>query len=145
MNLDILFIHANASGKIYKELSKYHSAIEPPIWAGMLANHCRNNNNKVDYIKRLNILKNVLSKKVEIKILYVLRNQSDFFISRYVESSQYFQNYILLTSLMYFMSSFLFFFLWGGLDVAISSFPYLCYIYNISFLYSPLRPRTTGE
>jgi len=53
-----------------------------------------NNNNKVDYIKRLNILKNVLSKKVEIKILYVLRNQSDFFISRYVESSQYFQNYI---------------------------------------------------
>jgi len=53
-----------------------------------------NNNNKVDYIKRLNILKNVLDEKVEIKILYVMRNQSDFFISRYVESSQYFQNYI---------------------------------------------------
>ena len=53
-----------------------------------------NNKNKVDYIKRLNILKYVLSKKVEIKILYVLRNQSDFFISRYVESSQYFQTYI---------------------------------------------------
>tara|TARA_Y100000590_G_scaffold184419_1_gene210189 strand:+ start:13755 stop:15275 length:1521 start_codon:yes stop_codon:yes gene_type:complete len=50
MNLDILFIHANASGKIYQELSKDHSAIEPPIWAGMLANHCRNNNNKVEIL-----------------------------------------------------------------------------------------------
>ena len=42
MNLDILFIHPNASKKIYQDLSKDHSAIEPPIWAGMLANHCRN-------------------------------------------------------------------------------------------------------
>ena len=41
MSLDILFIHANASGRIYQSLSKDHSAIEPPIWAGMLANHCR--------------------------------------------------------------------------------------------------------
>ena len=42
MNLDILFIHPNASKKIYQGLSNDHSAIEPPIWAGMLANHCRN-------------------------------------------------------------------------------------------------------
>ena len=42
MSLDILFIHPNASEKIYQKLSKDHSAIEPPIWAGMLANHCRN-------------------------------------------------------------------------------------------------------
>lgn len=39
--LDILFIHPNAAEKIYQELSKRYSAIEPPIWAGMLANHCR--------------------------------------------------------------------------------------------------------
>ena len=39
--LDILFIHLNASKKIYQDLSKDHSAIEPPIWAAMLANHCR--------------------------------------------------------------------------------------------------------
>ena len=46
MSLDILFIHPNASKKIYQELSKDHSAYEPPIWAGMLANHCRAKNFK---------------------------------------------------------------------------------------------------
>ena len=44
MSLDILFIHPNASKKIYQGLSHKHSAIEPPIWAGMLANHCRSKN-----------------------------------------------------------------------------------------------------
>jgi len=39
--LDILFIHTSASKKIYQDLAKNHSAIEPPIWAAMLANHCR--------------------------------------------------------------------------------------------------------
>src|SRR5580704_3735537 len=39
--LDVLFVHANASRKIYQDLAKDFSAIEPPIWAGMLANHCR--------------------------------------------------------------------------------------------------------
>ncbi len=39
--LDILFIHPNASQKIYQDLSKDFSAIEPPIWAGMLAAHCQ--------------------------------------------------------------------------------------------------------
>ena len=39
--LDALFVHANASKKIYQDLAKDYSAIEPPIWAGMLANHCR--------------------------------------------------------------------------------------------------------
>ena len=38
--LDILFIHPNAAHKIYQDLSKNFSAIEPPIWAGMLASHC---------------------------------------------------------------------------------------------------------
>ena len=61
MSLDILFIHPNASKKIYQGLSNNHSAIEPPIWAGMLANHCRNKDfnvkildcevEKFDYIK----------------------------------------------------------------------------------------------
>ena len=37
---DILFIHPNAAHKIYQDLSKNYSAIEPPIWAGMLASHC---------------------------------------------------------------------------------------------------------
>ena len=39
--LDILFVHPNASEKIYQDLGKKNSAIEPPIWAAMLANHCR--------------------------------------------------------------------------------------------------------
>lgn len=38
--LDILFVHPNASRKIYQDLAKDFSAIEPPIWAGMLAAHC---------------------------------------------------------------------------------------------------------
>ncbi len=38
--LDILFVHSNAAPEIYQGLSKQHSAIETPIWAGMLANHC---------------------------------------------------------------------------------------------------------
>ncbi len=44
MTIDILFVHPNASKKIYQDLSKDHSAIEPPIWAAMLANHCRSRN-----------------------------------------------------------------------------------------------------
>ena len=39
--LDVLFVHPNASKKIYQDLSNDYSAIEPPIWAAMLANHCR--------------------------------------------------------------------------------------------------------
>jgi len=39
--MDIVFVHPNGANKIYQDLSKDHSAIEPPIWAGMLANHCR--------------------------------------------------------------------------------------------------------
>lgn len=38
--LDALFIHPNAAKKIYQDLAKDFSAIEPPIWAGMLAGHC---------------------------------------------------------------------------------------------------------
>ena len=40
-NLDVLFVHPNASGKIYQSLSKDFSAIEPPIWAALLANGVR--------------------------------------------------------------------------------------------------------
>ena len=50
MSLDILFIHPNASKKIYQDLSSNHSAIEPPIWAPMLANHCRKKNLKVEIL-----------------------------------------------------------------------------------------------
>ena len=43
-NLDILFIHPNASKIIYQDLSQKSAAIEPPIWAAMLANHVRTRN-----------------------------------------------------------------------------------------------------
>jgi radical SAM superfamily enzyme YgiQ (UPF0313 family) len=39
--IDILFVHPNASTKIYQGLADKHSAIEPPIWAAMLANSVR--------------------------------------------------------------------------------------------------------
>ena len=37
--LDVLFVHPNASKKVYQDLSTDLSAIEPPIWAALLANH----------------------------------------------------------------------------------------------------------
>ena len=39
--LDVLFVHPNASDRIYQDLSKRYSAIEPPIWAALLANSAR--------------------------------------------------------------------------------------------------------
>ena len=39
--LDVLFVHGNAADKIYQGLAKDYSAIEPPIWALLLANHVR--------------------------------------------------------------------------------------------------------
>jgi len=48
--LDVLFVHANASKKIYQDLAKEFSAIEPPIWAGMLANHCRHKGFSADIL-----------------------------------------------------------------------------------------------
>src|SRR3990167_7498570 len=38
--LDILFINTSSAKKIFQDLSKDFSAIEPPIWSGMLASHC---------------------------------------------------------------------------------------------------------
>ena len=42
--LDALFVHPNSAKKVYQELAEKHSGIEPPIWAAMLANHCRTRN-----------------------------------------------------------------------------------------------------
>ena len=42
--IDILFIHPNASSIIYQGLAEHHSAIEPPIWAGMLLNSILSHN-----------------------------------------------------------------------------------------------------
>ncbi len=50
-------------------------------------------NSKKNFMKRLKILKKILDKVVQIKIIFTLRNQSNFFISRYVESPQYFEKY----------------------------------------------------
>jgi len=38
--LDIVFVHANSSQLVYQGLAKDHAAIEPPIWAYLLHNHC---------------------------------------------------------------------------------------------------------
>jgi anaerobic magnesium-protoporphyrin IX monomethyl ester cyclase len=40
-DLDILLIHPNAASKVYQDLSRDLSAIEPPIWAGMIASYLR--------------------------------------------------------------------------------------------------------
>lgn len=47
---DVLLVHPNSSERVYQELSHSLSAIEPPIWAGMLANHCRTKNFGVELL-----------------------------------------------------------------------------------------------
>ena len=42
--LDALFVHPSDPAKVYQELAENHSGIEPPIWAALLANHCRARN-----------------------------------------------------------------------------------------------------
>ena len=44
--LDVLFIHPNASSMVYQSLSNKYSAIEPPIWVALLAQHARMVNKK---------------------------------------------------------------------------------------------------
>lgn len=39
--LDVLFVHPNGAAIIYQKLSETYSAIEPPIWSALLANHVR--------------------------------------------------------------------------------------------------------
>ena len=41
--LDVLFVHPNGAPIIYQKLSKEYSAIDPPIWAALLANNARKN------------------------------------------------------------------------------------------------------
>lgn len=39
--LDVLFVNADAAAKVYQDLSKDYSAIEPPTWSLLLAQSCR--------------------------------------------------------------------------------------------------------
>jgi radical SAM superfamily enzyme YgiQ (UPF0313 family) len=48
--LDTILINPSALKLIYQELSNEYSAIEPPIWAGLLANNLRKNNFAIDII-----------------------------------------------------------------------------------------------
>jgi anaerobic magnesium-protoporphyrin IX monomethyl ester cyclase len=41
--LDVLFVHPNGAPIIYQKLSKEYSAIEPPIWAALMAQNARKN------------------------------------------------------------------------------------------------------
>jgi len=50
MSIDILFITPNSSNKVYQELSKDYSAIEPPTWSLLLAQSCRSKEFKVDIL-----------------------------------------------------------------------------------------------
>ena len=50
MALDILFIHPNSAKAVYQGLATDMSAIEPPVWCSMLANHCRKKGFSVDLL-----------------------------------------------------------------------------------------------
>ena len=47
--VDILFVHSNSSERVFQSLSKY-AAIEPPIWAALLANSMRALGVRVDIL-----------------------------------------------------------------------------------------------
>ena len=47
--IDILFVHTNSSTQTFQSLLKY-AAIEPPIWAALLANSMRNLGISVDIL-----------------------------------------------------------------------------------------------
>lgn len=49
-NLDALIINPSALKEIYQDLSEEYSAIETPIWAGLIANNLRKNNFKIDIL-----------------------------------------------------------------------------------------------
>lgn len=61
---DILFIHASASKKIYQDLANDFSAIEPPIWAGMLCQTAINYGYETDILdceaEQFNILESIV-------------------------------------------------------------------------------------
>ncbi|MDC0851179.1 radical SAM protein, partial [Candidatus Pelagibacter sp.] len=50
MSIDILFITPNSSKKVYQDLSKDYTAIEPPTWSLLLAQSCRSKGFKVDIL-----------------------------------------------------------------------------------------------
>ena len=50
MTPDILFIHPNAARRIYQKLAESYSAIEPPIWAALLCNHCLKNSFRAEIL-----------------------------------------------------------------------------------------------
>ena len=74
--IDILFVKPNASKEIYQELAKNNSAIEPPIWAAMLANSVRKFGNSVAIldteIEGLNYIETAKQLKVDYEL--VLQN-----------------------------------------------------------------------
>ena len=53
MSIDILFITPNSSKKVYQDLSKDYSAIEPPTWSLLLAQSCRAKNYKVNILAQM--------------------------------------------------------------------------------------------
>ena len=79
---DILFVHPNASEKIYQGLAKNNAAIEPPIWAAMLANSVRTKGHRpeildaeVEGLDYLSAAKRITEYKVKVVCFVVYGQQ----------------------------------------------------------------------
>jgi anaerobic magnesium-protoporphyrin IX monomethyl ester cyclase len=79
---DILFVHPNASEKIYQGLAKNNTAIEPPIWAAMLANSVRSKGHRpeildaeVEGLDYLSAAKRIIEHKAKIVCFVVYGQQ----------------------------------------------------------------------
>ena len=80
--IDILFVHPNASEKIYQGLANKNSAIEPPIWAAMLANSVRSRGHsteildaEVEHLDYLSAAKRITEYKARIVCFVVYGQQ----------------------------------------------------------------------
>tara|TARA_A100001035_G_C27786978_1_gene504942 strand:+ start:3870 stop:5408 length:1539 start_codon:yes stop_codon:yes gene_type:complete len=67
--MDVTFITANNSKKIYQDLAKTHSAIEPPTWSLLLAQSCRSRGYKCSIIDAIAENLSIEETYLKIKLL----------------------------------------------------------------------------
>jgi radical SAM superfamily enzyme YgiQ (UPF0313 family) len=83
--LDTLIIHPSDSKKIYQELANDYSAIEPPLWAGLLATYIRNRNFSVKiFDSQIDIDYDYLNKAKELEKKFNIFDFSEHKIEDYI-------------------------------------------------------------
>ena len=74
--MDVTFITANNSKKIYQDLAKIHSAIEPPTWSLLLAQSCRSRGYKCSII-------DAIAENLSIEETYLKQQTNNHYLDCY--------------------------------------------------------------